>query len=139
VRLGLVESLLAAVERGFILSTQIMGGLWEIITGQRTAEELGGPIRIAQMSGQLAQDSTINLVLFMAALSINLGLINLLPIPMLDGGHLAFYAIEAVRGRPLDKRIQEYSLRFGLIFVLLLMIFATWNDLLSLNVFSLFE
>ena len=65
----------------------------------------------------------------MAALSLNLGLINLFPVPMLDGGHLAFYAVEGVLGRPLSRRVQEYSLRFGLTLVLLLMIFVTWKDL----------
>ena len=138
-RLGPVGAVAAAWQRSYGLTVQIMGGLWQIITGVRTSDELGGPLRIAQISGQMAQDGTINLIFFMAALSINLGLINLFPIPMLDGGHLAFYAIEAVRGKPLDKRVQEYGFRFGLIFVLALMIFATWNDLLSLNVFGLFE
>ena len=75
----------------------------------------------------------------MAALSVNLGLINLFPIPMLDGGHLAFYAAEAIRGRPLDRRFQEYGFRFGLILVLLLMVFATWNDLVSLKVVDFFR
>jgi regulator of sigma E protease len=138
-RLGPISAIDAAVERGYALTTQILGALWQIVTGARTAEELGGPLRIAQLSGQMAQDGVLNLIFFMAALSINLGLVNLLPIPMLDGGHLVFYAVEAIRGRPLNKRIQEYGFRFGLIFVLLLMIFATWNDLLSLKVFDLFE
>jgi regulator of sigma E protease len=138
-RLAPLAAIAAAWDRSYALTTQIMGGLWQIVTGARNTDELGGPLRIAQISGQMAQDGAINLVFFMAALSINLGLINLLPIPMLDGGHLAFYAIEAVRGKPLDKRIQEYGFRFGLIFVLALMILATWNDLLSLNVFGLFE
>jgi regulator of sigma E protease len=134
--IGPLSAMGAAVDRTIGLTGQILSALWQIITGNRTAEELGGPLRIAQLSGQMAQDGTVNLIFFMAALSINLGLINLFPIPMLDGGHLAFYAAEAVRGRPLDKRIQEYGFRFGLAFVLLLMIFATWNDLMSLNVFD---
>jgi regulator of sigma E protease len=118
------------------ITAQIGIALWEIVSGSRTASELGGPLRIAQLSGEMAQDGIISLVVFMAALSINLGLINLLPIPMLDGGHLAFYAAEAVRGRPLDRRLQEYGFRFGLVFVLLLIILATWNDLMSLKVFD---
>ncbi len=138
-RLSPVGAITAAWQRSYGLTVQIISGLWQIITGVRTTDELGGPLRIAQLSGQMAQDGSINLIFFMAALSINLGLINLFPIPMLDGGHLAFYAIEAIRGKPLDKRIQEYGFRFGLIFVLALMIFATWNDLLSLHVFGLFE
>jgi regulator of sigma E protease len=135
-RIGPLRAVAVAVERTYELTAQILSALWQIITGSRTANELGGPIRIAQLSGQMASDGIINFVLFMAALSINLGLINLLPIPMLDGGHLAFYAVEAMRGRPLNKTIQEYGFRIGLAFVLFLMIFATWNDLMNLQVFE---
>ena len=133
-RLDPFTSLWTATERTVSLVGQIMGALWQIITGSRTAEELGGPLRIAQLSGQMAQGGIVSLIFFMAALSVNLGLINLFPIPMLDGGHLAFYAAEAVRGRPLDRRVQEYGFRIGLLFVLLLMVFATWNDLVQLEV-----
>lgn len=133
-RLDPFTSLWTATERTVSLVGQIMGALWQIITGSRTAEELGGPLRIAQLSGQMAQGGIVSLIFFMAALSVNLGLINLFPIPMLDGGHLAFYAAEAVRGKPLDRRVQEYGFRIGLLFVLLLMVFATWNDLVQLEV-----
>ncbi len=133
-RLDPFRSLWTATERTVSLIGQIMGALWQIITGSRTAEELGGPLRIAQLSGQMAQGGIVSLIFFMAALSVNLGLINLFPIPMLDGGHLAFYAAEAVRGKPLDRRVQEFGFRIGLLFVLLLMIFATWNDLVQLEV-----
>lgn len=125
-----------AVERTVSLSARILSYVGEMITGTRTAEELGGPIRIAQLSGEMAQGGVVSLVLFMAALSINLGLINLFPIPMLDGGHLVYYGFEALRGRPLNRRVQEYGFRFGLILVLLLMLFATWNDLVHLKVFE---
>jgi regulator of sigma E protease len=91
------------------------------------------------MSGQVAQGGVVNLIVFMAALSINLGLINLFPIPMLDGGHLIFYAAEALRGRPVPPRVQEYGFRFGLILVFVLMIFATWNDLVNLRVIEFFR
>lgn len=133
-RLDPFRSLWTATERTVSLIGQIMGALWQIITGSRTAEELGGPLRIAQLSGQMAQGGIVSLIFFMAALSVNLGLINLFPIPMLDGGHLAFYAAEAVRGKPLDRRVQEFGFRIGMLFVLLLMIFATWNDLVQLEV-----
>ena len=136
-RLDPFTSLWTATERTVSLIGQIMSALWQIITGSRTAEELGGPLRIAQLSGQMAQGGAVSLIFFMAALSVNLGLINLFPIPMLDGGHLAFYAAEAVRGKPLNRRVQEYGFRAGLLFVLLLMIFATWNDLVQLEVFDL--
>lgn len=138
-RLGLIASVGAAVERSFGLTTQILTALGQIITGSRDADELGGPLRIAQISGQMAQGGLVDFVYFMAALSINLGLINLLPIPMLDGGHLAFYLIEGVRGKPLDRRYQEYGFRFGLILVFVLMIFATWNDLVNLKVLEFFQ
>ena len=84
----------------------------------------------------MAQGGWINLIFFMAALSVNLGLINLFPIPMLDGGHLIYYIAEGIRGRPLGPRVQEYGFRFGLLLVLLLMVFATWNDLVQLKVFE---
>lgn len=135
-RVGPLTAVWAGIERTYSLTAQILSAIGQIITGERTADELGGPLRIAQLSGEMAQGGVINLILFMAMLSINLGLINLFPIPMLDGGHLAFYAAEAVRGKPLDKRLQEYGFRFGLALVLLLMIFATWNDITSLNIFD---
>lgn len=136
---GPFKAMGAAVERTVGLTTQILAALGEIITGSRATDELGGPLRIAQISGQVAQGGMVNLIFFMAALSVNLGLINLFPIPMLDGGHLAFYAAEAIRGRPLGRRFQEYGFRFGLILVLLLMVFATWNDLVSLKVVDFFR
>ncbi len=125
-----------AVEWSATLTGRILSYLGQVVTGARDTDELGGPLRIAQMSGKMAQGGLINLISFMAALSINLGLINLFPIPMLDGGHLVFYAAEAIRGRPLGPRAQEYGFRFGLVLVLLLMILATWNDLVQLRVFE---
>ena len=101
----------------------------QMVMGRRTADELGGPIAIAQMSGVVARVGFVDLIRFMALLSVNLGLINLFPIPILDGGHLLFYAAEAIRGRPLGQRAQEYGFRVGLALVLTLMIFVTWNDL----------
>ena len=105
--------------------------LGEMVVGKRGTQELGGPLRIAQMSGQIAQDGFVPALWFTAVLSINLGLINLFPIPMLDGGHLAMYGIEAARGRPLNERSQEIAFRFGLAMVLSLMVFATWNDVVQ--------
>lgn len=128
-----------AVERSFGLTVHILQSVGQMITGSRDADELGGPLRIAQLSGEVAQGGLLSLITFAAALSVNLGLINLFPIPVLDGGHLVFYAAEALRGRPLDQRYQEYGFRFGMILVLLLMIFATWNDLVHLKVFEFFK
>lgn len=118
--------------RGTVIS------IGQMIDGSRGTEELGGPIRIAQMSGEVAQNGIYSLIWFMAFLSINLGLINLVPVPMLDGGHLLFYAIEAVRGRPLGQRAQEYGFRVGLALVLTLMVFSTWNDIVQLRVVDFF-
>jgi regulator of sigma E protease len=122
------------IEQTTLLTGNILDYLGQVITGQQKADDLGGPIRIAKMSGQMAQGGLENLIFFMAALSVNLGLINLFPIPLLDGGHLLFYAAEAIRGRPLGPQAQEYGFRFGLILVLILMVFATWNDLVHLRV-----
>ena len=107
--------------------------LGEFISGARNTDELAGPLGIAQMSGQVAKLGMAQVIFWTALLSINLGLLNLFPIPMLDGGHLLFYAIEAVRGRPLGQRAQEYGFRIGLALVLALMLFATWNDILRLT------
>jgi regulator of sigma E protease len=103
-----------------------------VVVGKESADQLGGPIRIAQVSGQVATAGFVALIHLAAVLSISIGLLNLFPIPLLDGGHLLFYAIEAIRGRPLSERAQEYGFRFGLAVVLLLMLFATYNDLLHL-------
>ena len=109
--------------------TRIFGVLGEMISGDRSAEELGGPLRIAQLSGDIAQLGFKELVMFMAALSVNLGLINLFPIPVLDGGRLVFYAAEGLRGRPVAPKIEEYGMRLGLALVLFLVVFVTWNDI----------
>lgn len=124
------------VERTVKMTGQILSALGEIISGERTTEELGGPLRIAKFSGDVAQGGIISLIFFMAGLSVNLGLINLFPIPVLDGGHLVFYAIEGLRGRPLGVRAQEYGLRIGFALVMSLIVFATWNDLVQLKVFE---
>jgi regulator of sigma E protease len=113
-----------------------LNALGEMITGIRSTEELGGPLRIAQMSGEVAQYGWTTTFWFLAVLSINLGLINLFPIPPLDGGHLLYFAAEAVRGKPLDERAQEYGFRIGLVMVMSLMLFATWNDLINMRFFS---
>ena len=121
------------------LTVGTLGAVGQMIAGSRGTEELGGPLRIAQMSGEVAQSGVVALVWFMAILSVNLGLINLFPIPMLDGGHLLFYAVEAIRGKPLGDRAQEYGFRIGLALVLTLMVFATWNDLVHLRVVDFFR
>ncbi len=121
-----------ATEEVVSLSYQTLKALGNIIIGAKSAEGLGGPLRIAQMSGEIAQSGIVALIWFMALLSVNLGLINLFPVPMLDGGHLLFYFIEVLRGKPLSEKAQEWGFRFGFAFVLGLMILSTWNDIMAI-------
>jgi regulator of sigma E protease len=125
-----------AVSETWRLTGAILTAVGEIISGERPAKELGGVLSIAKVSGDVARIGISSLISFAAVLSINLGLINLFPIPMLDGGHLAFYAVEAARGRPLGARAQEWGLRLGFALVIGLMLFATWNDLVNLKVLA---
>jgi regulator of sigma E protease len=111
-------------------------GLSQIVVGERSAKEMGGPVKIAQYSGQTMSLGWAAMLLFAATISINLAFINLLPIPVLDGGHLAIYAAEAVRRKPLGARSQEWAFRAGLAFVLALVLFVTFNDLASLPLFG---
>jgi regulator of sigma E protease len=110
--------------------------LGQVITGDRSMKEMGGPLKIAQYSGQQASVGWFSFLMFMTVISINLGFINLLPIPLLDGGHLAFYTIEAVRRKPLKPEAQEWAFRTGLAALLALMMFVTLNDLASFGVWK---
>jgi regulator of sigma E protease len=125
-------SLLGAITEGFRETGHIITGtfnyLGNIFTGRMSADQIGGPIRIAETTGQMATLGFAALLNFAAVISVSLGLMNLFPIPVLDGGHLLMYALEAVRGRPLSPRVQEVVFRFGLAMILTLMVFATWND-----------
>ena len=103
----------------------------KLVTGRESADQLSGPIGIARVSGEVARVGGVGGLI--ALLSVSIGLLNLFPIPLLDGGHLLFYAFEAVRGRPLSERAQEIGFRIGLAFVLVLMLFAAWNDILNLG------
>jgi regulator of sigma E protease len=122
---------LGAQETWFVVDRTLsyIGG---VFSGREAADQLGGPIRIAQVSGQVASAGFVALIHLTAVLSISIGLLNLFPIPLLDGGHLLFYGIEAIRGRPLSERAQEVGFRIGLAIVVMLMIFATFNDILHL-------
>jgi len=135
-KLPIGEALQAAVGETWSLSVSTLKGVGQMIIGVRGADELGGPLRIAEMSGQVAKDGLAAFVWFLAVISVNLGLINLFPIPLLDGGHLVFYLIEGVRGRPLSEQAQEAGARIGLLLLVSLMLFATWNDLVHLRVVS---
>ena len=134
VQLGPLDSLAEGTKRVFEVSGVMLKGIWQIVTGVRSTNEIGGVIRTGAIAGQLADAGLWSLVMFSALLSVNLGLVNLFPIPLLDGGHLVYYSIEAVRGRPVGERMQEWGFRFGIAFVLGLMCFAAWNDLVYLNV-----
>lgn len=109
--------------------------LWRMLAGQEDASQLTGPVGIAQVSGQVASISFFDLFPLAALLSISIGLVNLFPVPMLDGGHLLYYGCEAVMGRPLGARAQDMGFRVGLAVMLALMALATWNDLVRLNLF----
>lgn len=134
VRYSPPQAVVEAVRTSASMVTQTVDYLGEMIEGDRGTEDLGGPLRIAHASGQAVRNGVEQLVMLSVLLSLNLGLINLLPIPVLDGGHLLLYACEAVRGRPLTERMQEYAFRFGLAMILTLAIFVTWNDLVQLKV-----
>ena len=127
-RTGVLTGLGMAFEQTYFFTVNILSGVGQMFAGERSAKELGGVLSIAQFSGEAAQAGISTTLRFLAILSINLGLINLFPVPVLDGGHLVFYAAEAVRGKPLSQKLQEYAFRFGLALVLVLMVFATWND-----------
>jgi len=126
------QALLAGMQETWFVVDRTLSYIGGVVVGREAADELGGPIRIAQVSGQVASAGFVALIHLTAVLSVSIGLLNLFPIPLLDGGHLLFYAIEAIRGRPLSERAQEVGFRIGLAIVVLLMIFATFNDILHL-------
>lgn len=122
----------SALRETYVMTRSSLEALWQMVVGVRSATELGGIIRIGAIAGDMAQQGVVPLILLMALLSINLGFINLLPIPMLDGGHLTFYAIEAIIGRKVPDQLQDYAFRAGFVFLIGIMAFANLNDLLQL-------
>ncbi len=132
-RLAPFAAVTEAVRESVNVGNATLVGVWQIITTRHGSAELGGPLRIAELSGQVAALGIASFISFIAVLSINLGLINLLPIPVLDGGHLLFFLAEAVHGRPLSARAQEIGLRAGLALLVCIFVFATWNDLAHLG------
>lgn len=128
-RYGPIQSLGLGVRETYFIISRTLSYLQDVVMGRESADQLGGPIRIAEVSGQVASVGFVPLLNLTAVLSVSIGLINLFPIPLLDGGHLLFYLIEGVRRRPLSERTQEIGFRIGLAVVLMLMMFATWNDL----------
>jgi regulator of sigma E protease len=116
--------------------SSMIDGLGQIVTARRSVKELGGPLKIAEISGQAASLGIASFVMFVALISINLGFINLLPIPMLDGGHLLFYAVEAVQRRPVSPQVQEWAYRSGMAVLLTVMVLVTFNDLSSFGLWK---
>ena len=133
VRLPALQLIPAATVYTYKLTRSMLDGLWQIVSGRRSAKELGGPIKIAQYAGQGASLGLLPFVQLLALFSINLGFINLLPVPMLDGGHLLFYSVEAVRRRPLSARALDWAFRGGVAVILALLVFTTFNDLGSIG------
>ena len=125
---GPVEATGMAVRETYFIVTRTLGYLYDVATRRESGDQLGGVFRIADISGQVATLGFLALIQLTAVLSVSIGLINLFPIPLLDGGHLMFYAIEAIRGRPLSERAQEVGLRIGLAIVLLLLVYTTYQD-----------
>lgn len=136
VRVGPLEAVAEGVGQTRDIIGMMVTGIGQIVTGKREVKELGGPIKIAKYSGEQLVSGWQAFVGFVALISINLGFINLLPIPVLDGGHLAFYAAEAIRRKPVGQRGQEWAFRTGIAFVMALMLFVTINDVASLKLFG---
>lgn len=136
VRVGPLEAVADGARQMRGIVDTMVTGIAQIVTGRREVKELGGPIKIAKYSGEQLVSGWQPFVFFVALISINLGFINLLPIPVLDGGHLAFYLAEAVRRRPVSARGQEWAFRTGLALVVALMLIVTVNDVASLDLFG---
>ena len=133
---GIASSLGLAVDHSIGIVDMMVTGIGQIFTGERSVQELGGPVKIAKFSGEQLSLGAMAFINFVALISLNLAFINLLPIPALDGGHLAFYAAEAVRRKPVGPRGTEVAYRAGVALVLMLMVFVTINDLVTLPVFG---
>jgi len=133
--LGPSKAIYYSVKEVWFVTVTSLNYLGKMITGSADSSQLGGPIRIAKITGQVAEHGIIPFLSIMAYISISLGLINLFPIPMLDGGHLMFYLIEKILGRPLSQKTQEGFFRIGLFLLFSLMFFVTFNDLKDLGLF----
>lgn len=132
----ILSALEASVEETWSMSASTLKAIGQMFTGVRSAEELGGVIRIGAYAKEFSDEGALSLLLFSALISVNLGLINLFPIPLLDGGHLVFYAYEAIAGKPMHEKVRLMGVRLGYVFVIALMVFATLNDLIQLKVFD---
>ncbi len=135
VSLGPIESIGAGIDRTLFIVSSTIDYVGRVLVGTESGDQLGGPIRIAHISDQVADMGILPLINLIALLSTSIGLINLFPLPILDGGHLVFYAVEALTGKPVSERVQEIGARIGIALVLFLMVFTTWNDLKFLGLF----
>jgi regulator of sigma E protease len=131
-RYSVPQALVQGAGETWFVIARTFGYLADVVVGRESPDQIGGPISVAKVSGQMASIGLLALINLAAILSVSIGLINLFPIPMLDGGHLLYFALEALRGKPLSDRAQEVGFRIGLGLVILLMLFATWNDILHL-------
>jgi regulator of sigma E protease len=132
-RFGPVEAAGTAIGEIYFIIDRTVHYIVGLAAGREKADQLSGPVRIGYISGKVAESGIGPLLMLAGILSISIGFINLLPIPMLDGGHLVFYAAEALRGRPVSPRAQEWSFRVGFALVMALMLFSTWNDIMHLT------
>jgi regulator of sigma E protease len=128
-----LDAVKLGVDKTWFIVETTLSYIRDVFVGRQSADQIGGPIGIARISGQVAELGWGALIDFVGVISVSIGLLNLFPVPLLDGGHLLFYLIEAVRGRPLSERAQEVGFRIGLAIVVMLMIFATVNDILHLR------
>jgi regulator of sigma E protease len=130
---GAVDAIALGADKTWFIVETTLSYIRDVFAGRQSADQIGGPIGIARISGQVAELGWGALFDFIGVISVSIGLLNLFPVPLLDGGHLLFYSIEAIRGRPLSERAQEVGFRIGLAIVVMLMIFATMNDILHLR------
>ena len=129
IKVGPLEAIGYGAQETWSIVDETFSYLYRMVTGRESADQLGGPVGIALMSGEAAKLGFDVLIRWVAAISVSIGLLNLFPIPLLDGGHLLFYGLEGVRGRPLSERTQEIGFRIGFAIVLMLLVFATYNDI----------
>ncbi|MEM1195259.1 MAG: RIP metalloprotease RseP [Pseudomonadota bacterium] len=135
-KVSLLASIPMAVDRCITITQMMITGIKQVVTGQRSIKELGGPVKIGKVAGERLSLGTIPFIELMALISLNLAFINFLPIPALDGGHLAFYAVEAVRRKPVGPQATEWAYRTGIMLVLMFMVVVTFNDVVSLPLFA---
>src|SRR5262245_10404 len=134
-----LEAVWYGIDRTWDMTVLTTKGFWKIVTGQIPLSNLGGPVQIASETGRQAQEGAAPLAVFTAVISVNLAVLNLLPVPMLDGGHLFFFLIEAVLGRPLSVRKRELAQQVGFVLLMLIMVLALYNDLVRIDAFRLFK